>query len=262
MLGRFCIYSERDNFLLLGKQMELKDIFSRTLVIIPARKGSEGLPGKNTRVLIDKPLFRYAVDLALSLFPAESICLTTDDPEILAAGKKLGLERMLERPAELAQSETAMAEVIQHCLNQHPGYKYGLLLQPTSPLRAKKHILESGELLDENTEGVFSVSRSEAVPAYTLLPLDSEGLLQTRMSVEVRRQDAEPWFMLNGAIYWFHIASFLQTGNLMQMSKVRPYLMDRVSGLDIDTEEDWQLAEYFISRRDNDENVKDISNKF
>ena len=72
------------------------------LVIIPARGGSKGIPGKNIKELGGKPLIYYTIDIARSLFSDEQICVSTDDDKIIDTVEKYGLKVPFTRPTEIS----------------------------------------------------------------------------------------------------------------------------------------------------------------
>jgi CMP-N,N'-diacetyllegionaminic acid synthase len=219
------------------------DFSGSTLVIIPARHNSIGLPGKNTRLFRNKPLYRHTLDLALKLFPSQSVVVTSDDEEILRSCEELC--QVIQRPSELAMHETPMKLVIRHTLETFPGYQWGLLLQPTTPFRQERDVLLSWELLlsAKDTEGVFSVMRSRQIPGYSMFQADASGSLIMGEQNIFGRQEAPVWWALNGSLYWFDIPAFLRKGSLSALSPVLAYEMSIRESLDIDTEEDWKIAE-------------------
>jgi CMP-N-acetylneuraminic acid synthetase len=226
--------------------------FDSTLVIIPARKDSQGLPGKNKRMFVGKPLYQHTLDLALSIFPPESVVVTTDDEDILSGSE--GKCRVIKRPSHLATGDTPMNAVIRHVLEQTPGKFWGLLMQPTTPFRRKIDILSSEKLLHTipAPEGVFSVLQSKQVPGYTLFQSNASGALEMQSSSVYGRQQAPTWWALNGSLYWFNIKAFLDKDALSALSPVLPYEMGLRESLDIDTEEDWKLAEWMSLKLENE----------
>ena len=226
----------------------MDDIKQKTVVIIPARKDSKGLPGKNIRILQGRPLFRHSLDLALSIFPPHNICLSTDDLSIQQDAQNLCF--VDKRPSELAKDNTAMRDVLLHCIQKFPELEYGLLLQPTSPFRKPIHIFESMELMqkDSQAEGVFSVSVSKHIPGYSLFELNEARVLEMNPTSITGRQQAPEWLALNGSIYWFRLDAFRQKKSLSALNPVLPYRMGFPESLDIDTWEDWRVAECFAAQ--------------
>ena len=108
-------------------------------VIIPAREGSKGLPGKNLKLLNGKPLIDYSIETSLKLFDKESIILTSDSKNIIERGLIHGV-RTINRPKKLASDHSKIIDTIFHAVD-FTKELYGeniediLLLQPTFPIR-------------------------------------------------------------------------------------------------------------------------------
>lgn len=89
----------------------------RVLGLVPARGGSRGVPRKNLRSLVGRPLLAYTAEAALAAVRLDRVVLSTDDPEIAAVGEELGLDVPFMRPAELATDDAPTLPVIQHALS-------------------------------------------------------------------------------------------------------------------------------------------------
>ena len=93
-------------------------ITSKVLGVLPARKGSKGLPGKNLKPLLGRPLIAWAAtELSKSIEVEEKIC-STDDTEIAKVAKACGLSVPWLRPKQLAEDDTLVVEVLKHALNK------------------------------------------------------------------------------------------------------------------------------------------------
>lgn len=222
------------------------------LVIIPARGGSKGVPGKNLKKLNGKPLVQYTIEAAKEIFKNENILLSTDDAEIKNLAEDLGLDVPFLRPAHLASDNSGMYEVLLHALDfvESQGRKYEtiVLLQPTSPFRTSQHILEAIELYNNSGEldMVTSVKETKANPYYLLKEENSEGFLESsKAGFFVRRQDCPKVWELNGAVYVINVAS-LKSSPMHQFKRIRKYVMDIIASHDIDDYVDWKLAEIFV----------------
>ena len=90
---------------------------SETLVVIPARGGSKGIPYKNIKLLGGKPLIQYSIDLAREIANDELICVTTDDQKIIEVCESLNLHVPFVRPAELSTDTAGSYEVLLHALD-------------------------------------------------------------------------------------------------------------------------------------------------
>ena len=114
----------------------------KTLVVIPARSGSKGLPDKNIKLLNGKPLIHYSIEVAQKVFSNQDICVSTDSQKYISVAEMTGIQVPFLRPEELANDTATTQEVLLHCIKFYESrdmfYDYVLLLQPTSPLRKKK----------------------------------------------------------------------------------------------------------------------------
>jgi N-acylneuraminate cytidylyltransferase len=222
------------------------------LVIIPARSGSKGIPGKNVKTLGDKPLIQYTIEAALSIFNKEDILVSTDGEEIKVVAENCGLDVPFLRPDHLSTDTATSQDVILHAIEfmESTGKKYDtvLLLQPTSPFRNSEHIQEALNLFDSQTEMVVSVRLPEENPYYTLFEETEDGFLRRSKESEfTRRQDCPKVYAYNGAIYVIGVDA-LKTKAIAQFNKVKKYEMSDLHSIDLDTPLDWDLAEIVLNK--------------
>ncbi|MEM0374224.1 MAG: acylneuraminate cytidylyltransferase family protein [Sulfolobales archaeon] len=227
---------------------------SSTLFLIPARGGSKGIPKKNIKLLSNKPLIYYSVELARHFASDEMICVSTDNEEIISICKNIGLDVPFIRPSELATDTAASHEVIAHAIsfyeNRGMAIDKVILLQPTSPFRRVIHLREALQLYKPEIDMVISVKETEANPYYLLCKENNEGYLEkfVRELNIIRRQDVPKIYQYNGAIYIINTASFKKYRNLSLFEKVIKYEMDALSSIDLDTPLDWAYAEFLIEK--------------
>ena len=224
----------------------------KALVIIPARSGSRGIPGKNIKLLGDKPLIQYSIDAALKVFNKEDILVSTDSKEIKVIAENCGLNVPFLRPDELATDFSSSQDVILHAIDytQQRGQNYDsvVLLQPTSPFRNAQHIEEAIKLYDKRLEMVVSVKVSGHNPYYTLYEESDNGFLtQSKKAKFTRRQDCPNVYAYNGAIYVISIDA-LKTKSIAEFDKVKKYEMSELHSIDLDTPLDWDLAEIVLNK--------------
>lgn len=220
------------------------------IAIIPARGGSKGVPGKNIKNLNGKPLIQYTIEAAKEIFENKQILLSTDNECIRKIGVKLGLEVPFLRPAHLSHDSSGTYEVLIHAikfLNDEEIYPEKLiLLQPTSPFRTSKHIVEALNIYNENLDMVVSVKETKANPYYILREENEDGFLEPSKNGNFkRRQDCPKVWELNGAIYIINVAS-LKSKPISEFTKVKKYVMDELSSHDIDTHIDFELAKILM----------------
>jgi CMP-N,N'-diacetyllegionaminic acid synthase len=224
-----------------------------TLVIIPARKGSKGVPNKNKKLLNGKPLIQYTIEAALELFPPENICISTDDSDIVSIANNLGVNVPFIRPSELSSDKSSSYDVLIHALNYYKNININplniILLQATSPFRTSQQIEDAIKLYSNDLDMVVSVNKSKSNPYYNLFEENELGFLEkSKKSNFTRRQDCPDIYEYNGAIYIINVNS-LKKQQLSEFSKVKKYIMDEYSSHDIDSQFDWDIAELLMSKR-------------
>lgn len=223
-------------------------MFSDSLFLIPARGGSKGVVGKNTKILNGKPLIYYSINAARELVPDDQICLTTDSDEIILSAEKIGLKVPFKRPLSLATDISNTYDVILHAYNYYKNlgkiFNNIILLQPTSPFRTAQHIKDAFSIYSSEIDMVVSVIQCKNNPYYNLFEESTSGFLfKKHFSEYKRRQDTIELFQYNGAIYIYNSKSLLST-TPDKFKYVKKYIMSSIDSVDIDTQEDWLWAEY------------------
>ena len=213
--------------------------------IIPARGGSRGLPGKNIRPLGGLPLIAWTIRAALASDAFARVIVSTEDAAIAEAARDAGAEVPFLRPAELATDTATSRDVVLHALEELSASKRFALLQPTSPFRNAEHIRQAAgqaAMLDRGT----LISVMAAKPASWLLSKGSDGALRPALnrSAAPRRQDEADLLQPNGAMY-FHDADEYRRA-VPAGVRVQGFMMGTIDSLDIDTAEDFALAEAVV----------------
>jgi CMP-N,N'-diacetyllegionaminic acid synthase len=225
----------------------------RLLILVPARGGSKGLPGKNIKPLGGIPLLAWTARAIHHSGVAARAVLSTDDPAIAEVGRVEGLEVPFLRPAELAGDRTGMVEVVEHTLGwleSQGGWCPDaiMLLQPTCPFRRPARLAEALSLLMTATaEGVVGVARLDRTPAF-LYRQDAEGFLLPLAPWDdaTIRQETRPTFTPNGTMYLTTRESLGRHRRLFP-PRLRAMPTTEIEGIDIDTPEDWAVAEAVVA---------------
>ena len=233
-----------------------------TLIVIPARAGSKGIPGKNVKSLAGKPLISYTLEYALKIKQkSDFICVTSDDPKVIEIALSYGSQvSILRRPNNLSTDKIGMSEVLLHAVveSEKNGFNFDkiLLLQPTSPFRAIEDYFNLNELLIDTIDMVVSVKKSKINPYYNLFEEDESGLLnKCKEGNYVCRQDCPEVFEYNGSMYLAKKESFLIYG-LHGLPKVKKMLMPDERSIDIDDNVDWLFAEAILGIQNDSKNRK------
>jgi len=219
------------------------------IAIIPARGGSKGILRKNIRLLCGKPLIAYTITAALRSKYIDRVVVSTDDEEIARIAKEYGAE-VLSRPVELASDSAPTEPVLEHVfkyLKETEHYEADViaLLQPTSPLRNSQHIDEALETFFTNKyDSLLSVCPSAAF----LWRVDDQRLhpLNYDFKDRPRRQDREPEYRENGAVYIAKDHILMNEHNRLG-GRIGLYVMSEESSWEIDSEFDFWLCEQLIT---------------
>lgn len=224
----------------------------KCLYLIPARGGSKGIPGKNIKPFLGKPLIGYAIEQALSIAsdPAD-VVVSTDSLEIAQIAKSFGANTPFLRPSSLALDSSGSHGVIIHALDffKNAGIDYDtvVLLQPTSPLRVSDDIRKALSIYSQNlgADMVVSVKEAEANPYYNAFEADANGYLHLSKGDGsiVRRQDAPIVWQYNGAVYVIK-ADSVRNYPLSKLPNIIPSPMDAARSVDLDSPSDWRIAEF------------------
>ena len=220
----------------------------RILALIPARGGSKRLPGKNIRILGDKPLIVWSIDAAKGIPEICDILVSTDSSEIAEISKESGVLVPWLRPAHLATDTASSVDVALHALDWYEAEKGAvdglLLLQPTSPFRTKETICTGIALFAKHGHSsVVGVSPTHAHPMWTL-KMEGNYLVpyMKKHALETRSQDLPPAYVVNGSFYLMSPTE-LKTFKSFFGSKTVPLLIESPQKeLDIDTERDLKIA--------------------
>lgn len=224
------------------------------LGLIPARGGSKGLPRKNIKLLLGKPLIAWTIEQALASKYLDRVIVSTDDKEILDISKKYGAEVPFMRPKELAMDNAKGVDVVLHALvslkedDRRKQYDLIMLLQPTSPLRKSVDIDKAIEFLFlKKAKAIVSVCEVDHHPLW-VNTLPEDGCMKNFIRQEImnkNRQELSVLYRLNGAIYLAY-CNYLKKYRSFIGEKTFAYVMPKERSIDIDNEVDLSLAEVLI----------------
>ena len=223
----------------------------KVIAVVPARAGSKGVPGKNSKIFDGKPLIGYAIEAALESKLITDIVVSSDGKEILNIASSYKSVKSHYRCNELATDSSPISDTLVEILNQFEEKpEFMVLLQPTSPLRTGLQIDEAVGLLSAtlNCNSVISVIRMDDVHPARMYWME-EAAMPMRPIIEEfetsRRQDIPPAFYRNGAIYVTRVSKFLETKSVMTGPSCG-YEMSGQTWLNIDDTRDVIIAESLI----------------
>lgn len=225
------------------------------IAIVPARGGSKGLPGKNIKNLLDKPMIAYTIEEALKSRYITEVIISTNCEEIEEAAIKYGAKSPFLRPEYLAtDSAKAIDNYIYTIdrLNKEFDYdiKEFVVLQPTSPLRKAEDIDGAIKLFkDKNADSVISYTEEHhPIEWHKYIAEDGkfENIFEEKL---LNRQEIKKSYFPNGAVFVFDYELIKQGKYYSDNSYA--YIMPRNRSIDVDTIEDFRYIEFLM--RDNDE---------
>ncbi len=223
----------------------------KVLAIIPARGGSKGLPGKNSRLLHGMPLVAWPIKAALNAHWVDRVVVTTDDASIAAIAKEYGADVPFLRPAQMAGDSSPSSEAILHaldfCTAQDGEYNYIVILEPTSPLTESSDIDKAIEALAAS-DGLSIVGASKVGSSHPdfcvtigdnqrLKPFNRDGFGSPQ-----RRQDVEELYFFDGSLYISDVNKYRETATFYHESTL-PYIVPAWKSLEIDTLLDFLMVE-------------------
>lgn len=215
-------------------------------ILIPARAGSKGIPGKNTRPLAGQPLIQHSLETASRVVPPSHVIVSTDSPACVAMAE--GLATVIGRPAELASDSVTLDEVAVYVakllLAQGAGLTDTLVtLQPTSPFIRPASLKAAFDSLEAGAGSVISV-RDDRHLRWRIGPEGPTPLFEKR----VNRQWLPPEYTETGGIIGATLGRIVDTGTRV-IDPVQLVVLPEEESLDIDTFADWAVAEYRAGRR-------------
>lgn len=216
----------------------------KILAVIPARGGSKRLPGKNIKLLGDKPLIAWTIRAAQSSRLLDRIVLSSDDQEIILVAKEYGCEVPFVRPSELASDEASSEDMLEHAINTiDKKFDYAVLLQPTSPFRTSEDIdIAIRRCIDDEASSVVSLTEVSENPEW-MFCLNKDGTMIKACSGIIDFVK----YILNGAVYVIDTKIFMQHRKIRNPDSMG-FIMPLERSVDIDTQDDFVYAEFLLSR--------------
>lgn len=232
------------------------------LCVIGARGGSRGVPGKNIRPLLGKPVIAWAIQKALAVPGIDRVVVSTDSEEIAGVARAAGAEVPFMRPGSLASSEAGKFQVWQHALQaceQQEGVAYDLYIDIdcTNPLlqvsdiegafRKFRQLRQDGLAPD----AVFTVSEARRNPYFNLVEANNDGVLKMSKSIgngTVLARQRAPAVYEHVAGTYVLATQYLKSASHLLDGRAFGYQIPPERAFDIDSELDFALIEFLLKR--------------
>ena len=209
----------------------------RVLGLVPARAGSRGLPGKNTRALAGRPMVAWTLDACREATVLDRVVVSTDDEAVADVATAMGFAPPFRRPDHLSGPDASVIDAIDHALTALGGrWDYVVLLQPTSPLR-----------LGSDIDGAVRLCHETGAPAVigvspVLKPQTFYGRLGAGGGFRANAPEPDEPVVINGAVYVGR-PDILLDRRTFQGEGVLGWSMPPERGWDVDTALDFLVCE-------------------
>lgn len=224
----------------------------KSIAVIPARGGSKRLPRKNIIDFSGKPIIAYTIEAALQTSLFDRVVVSTEDTEIAEVALRFGAQ-VSKRPVSLATDASTVVEVCADLLEREKidGRTYDVLccLYATAPLRTSKDIKNTLRLLeDDNCDSAMAVTNYHFPPHQALKIDKSQNLIPVWPDmINMKSQEVPDFLVDNGSAYAIEVAVFKEKKSFLG-NHLKGYIMPRIRSVDIDTQEDLDLANIFFGR--------------
>ena len=218
-----------------------------------ARGGSKGLPGKNIKLLLGKPLIQYSIEVALLTSGIDKVFVSTDDDEIAKVSRSIGAI-VINRPLELAQDDSPEWQAWRHAISwvkeRYGEFEEFVSLPATSPLRSVKDV-ESAMHRKSSIDAdiciaITSASRSPYFNMVKMLGTNLVELVNKPIDSISRRQDSPEVFDITTVVYVASVEFIMKNNNLFDGS-VTSIDVPKYRAIDIDDMYDFNFAESILN---------------
>lgn len=219
----------------------------KNLAVITARGGSKRIPRKNIKDFLGKPIIYYSIKAALTSRMFETVMVSTDDEEIAAISKEWGAEvpflRSAETSSDLASTEDVVKEVILEYQKRGKIFDCICCIYPTAPFVTGEKIRKAMDiLLSSDADSIIPMVKFSYPPQRSLILRNGKVAMKYPEYLKTRSQDLEAWYHDCGQFYCVKTPAFLKCGEILTDNAL-PFFISELEMQDIDTEEDWKIAE-------------------
>lgn len=228
---------------------------SKRIAIITARGGSKRIPKKNIKDFCGKPIIAYSIEAAISSELFDEVMVSTDSEEIAEIAKKYGASVPFMRSAETSNDYATTNDVLIEVFNEYKKrgqeFDIAVCIYPTAPFVTADKLRRAIDMVEKDgADAVTPVVQFSFPPQRAFIIRDNALEYQYPENASVRSQDLEPIYHDCGQFY------VMKPKNVMDgiiIKKTTPIVMPESEVQDIDTVEDWKIAEmkYQIMVSDN-----------
>jgi CMP-N,N'-diacetyllegionaminic acid synthase len=233
----------------------------KILVLVPARSGSKGIPGKNKKEINGIPLLAYPIIAANKSKYVDKIIFSSDSKDLCGIAKNYGAEAPFLRPNELASDDSVRFDVILHTLiyvkeSYEENFDILVFLEPTSPLTNENDIDTALEFfIKQKCESLVSIAESPTHhPEYAVELNDSTNIIKPFLrnsfnDLPMNRQSLNPIYFFDGSLYISDIQKFIEKKEFYHES-TKGIILDGIKSLEIDEPMDFVIAQEILKHNE------------
>lgn len=222
----------------------------RKLAVIPARGGSKRIPDKNIRLFKGKPIIQYSIEVALKCKLFDEVIVSTEDKRIAEIAQQLGATVPFYRSEEAAGDKSTLAEVMIDVMDSYKNigkeFDYYCCIFATAPFITSERLTEAfHKMIDGSYDSVLPLIRYP-VPIQQAFKLDPNNNNRVEMFFDdqygIMTQDFVPSYYDAGQFYWMRPESVKEKKRI-SCDNTGAIILSELEAHDIDTEDDWKIAE-------------------
>lgn len=219
----------------------------RSLAIITARGGSKRIPRKNIKNFLGNPIIFYSIKAALESGIFETVMVSTNDEEIAEISRTFGAEVPFMRSSatsnDYATTEDVVEEVVLEYQKRGKTFDFTCCIYPTAPLITGEKLKTAMEILwSNNADSVIPVVKFSYPPQRAVVLVNDKVAMKYPEFIKTRSQDLDEWYHDCGQFYCMRTEAFLRHKAILTDDTI-PFVLSEIEVQDIDTEDDWKLAE-------------------
>jgi len=217
------------------------------IAIIPARGGSKRIPRKNIKDFCGKPIITYSIEAAISSGVFDEVMVSTDDQEIadisIKCGAKVPFFRSRENSTDMAMTVPVLIEALDEYKKLEQNFEYCCCIYPCAPFVDPKRIKDGMNLLiSKNADSVLPIVKFSYPPLRGLVIRNNNLQMMFPKNYNIRSQDLESMYHDAGQFYCLNTESLRKDQKLFCGNSL-PIILPEIEVQDIDTIEDWEIAE-------------------
>lgn len=219
----------------------------KSLAVITARGGSKRIPRKNIRQFCGKPIIQYSIEAAVTSGIFDEVMVSTDDEEIKTIAERYGGKvpflRSGRNASDMAATHEVLLEVLEEYRKREQKFEYICCIYPTAPFITANRLRQSKEKLEKTgADGIVPVVSFSFPPQRCFVIKNGKIKFKWPENQLTRSQDLEKWYHDCGQFYFLRVDAFVKQKKMI-LENMIPIIIDEMEMQDIDTYDDWKMAE-------------------